>query len=433
MRRTLCARTPLAPCALRTEAVSDDYASPFCCKIVPTHPRTLHASRVQDAARDTRGGADTRSMPDAIDDLRTERWCAGLRFTHARPIEPEERAVFEGLVQALGLRLWTSIACALVALIVPFLVIRVLPETLGFRWLDVTVVFLLVIAALVIPTVLLIHARRAWRERRAFREDLAAGEFECFEGALEAHDVLDEEQKQLLEARVLVPEAGAPQRLEVLPTSGCVMVRAPNRPPSWVRVMIAEVAVGPSYAMRVEMPPAMARIDGVPRTRFMRRTLNHHERAEIDTHIRHLRRPGMLVALWAVWLSVWAVACLFSPNEVSLYVRTRWPLVLVQVVVLAGVVMTYARALRLAGCLARDTHTGWALTLERMRLEPDLDGGEALPAAEDVADVSVESAHSDGNEVPAKPARCVEFLPHSRAIWNDGGRPARWRNLRRAA
>jgi len=177
----------------------------------------------------------------------------------------------------------------------------------------------------------------------------------------------------------------------------------------------------------------MARIDGVPRTRFMRRTLNHHERAEIDTHIRHLRRPGMLVALWAVWLSVWAVACLFSPNEVSLYVRTRWPLVLVQVVVLAGVVMTYARALRLAGCLARDTHTGWALTLERMRLEPDLDGGEALPAAEDVADVSVESAHSDGNEVPAKPARCVEFLPHSRAIWNDGGRPARWRNLRRAA
>jgi hypothetical protein len=29
--------------------------------------------------------------------------------------------------------------------------------------------------------------------------------------------------------------------------------------------------------------------------------------------------------------------------------------------------------------------------------------------------------------------RPVEFLPHSRAVWNQHGKPARWRNLRRAA
>jgi len=329
----------------------------------------------------------------------------------------------EGQVQRLGHRLSVAIACAPVAALVPVLVMFLLPGTLGFRWLDLTVVFALVLAAVAIPTLLVMHARRAWRERRAFEVDLEVGEAECFEGVLEANDVLDEEQKQLLDARLLVPQPGAPQRLDVLPESGCVIVRAPNRPPSFLPVMIAEVAAGPSYAMRVEMSPEMAWIDGAPKARFLRRALNHHERAEIDAHIRHLRRPGMLVALWAVWLSVWAVAWTFSPGDVSVYVRTRWPLVLVQVVVLTSVVLTYARALHLARRLERDTHTGWALTLERT---PEGEDGET-PAA-------VQSVPIDAPEVfaPDEPGRCVEFLPHSRAVWSEQGRPARWRNLRRA-
>ena len=367
-------------------------------------------------------------MPDTLDELRTERWCAGLRFTAARPMDSDERAALEVQVQALGLRLWIAIACAPVALIVPVLAMLLLPETLGVRWLDVAVVITLALVAVAVPAALVMRARRTWCERRGVLGDLEAGEIECFEGALEAHDTLDEEQKRLLDVRALTPSAGAPQWLEVLPQSGRVMVRTVGQMPSFVAVTIAEVAAGPSYAMRVEMPSAMAWLDGEPQARFMRRTLNHHECAEIDAHIRHLRRPGMLIAMWATWLSVWAVVFVFSPVDVATHVRTRWPLVLVQIVILGGVVMTYARALHLAGRLERDTHTGWALTLERAQVE-----SEAVAGTTDETTEPAPGAPEGADDVPAAPGRCVEFLPHSRAVWSEQGRPARWRNLRRAA
>ena len=367
-------------------------------------------------------------MPDTLDELRTERWCAGLRFTAARPIDADERAALEGHVRILGLRLWITIACAPVAMIVPLLALLLLPETLGVRWLDVAVVITLALVAVAIPAAMVVRARRTWCERRGVLGDLEAGEIECFEGALEAHDTLDEEQKRLLDVRALTPSAGAPQWLEVLPQSGRVMVRTVGQMPSFVAVTIAEVAAGPSYAMRVEMPSAMAWLDGEPQARFMRRTLNHHECAEIDAHIRHLRRPGMLIAMWATWLSVWAVVFVFSPVDVARHVRTRWPLVLVQIVILGGVVMTYARALHLAGRLERDTHTGWALTLERAQVE-----SEAVAGATDETTEPAPGAPEGADDVPAAPGRCVEFLPHSRAVWSEQGRPARWRNLRRAA
>ncbi len=348
-------------------------------------------------------------------------------------MEANERRVLEGQARALGLRMWIAIVCTPVALIVPFLTMFLLPESLGVRWLDVTVVIALVLISVAIPAVLVTRARRAWRERRGYFQDLEAGEIECFEGAIESGDDLDEEQKQLLDARVLTTVAGAPQWIEVLPASSCVMLRGTGPVPLFVPVTIAEVAAGPSYAMRVEMPPAMAWIDGEPRARFMRRALNHHECAEIDAHIRHLRRPGMLIALWAAWLSVWAVAFLFSPQEVSVYIRTRWPLVILQMVVLAGVVMTYARALHLARRLERDTHTGWALTLERARIEPEASVGEFHPDVDDARIVPDASAPREADDAGAESQRCVEFLPHSRAVWSEQGRPARWRNLRRAA
>ncbi len=345
-------------------------------------------------------------------------------------MQADERAGLEGQARALGLRMWIAIACTPVALIVPFLTMFLLPESLGVRWLDVTVVIALVLIAVAIPVVLVTRARRAWRERSGHLADLETGEVECFEGAIEAGDVLDEEQKQLLDARVLSPVAGAPQWIEVLPASSCVMLRGAGPVPAFVPVTIAEVAAGPSYALRVEMPPAMAWLDGEPRARFMRRALNHHECAEIGAHIRHLRRPGMVIALWAVWLSVWAVAFVFSPQDVSVYLRTRWPLVILQVVVLGGVVMTYARALHLARRLERDTNTGWALTLERAQEDPGA-GGEIDPARDPGA--SAEPVCSEANDAATESQRCIEFLPHSRAVWSEQGRPARWRNLRRAA
>lgn len=98
--------------------------------------------------------------------------------------------------------------------------------------------------------------------------------------------------------------------------------------------------------------------------------------------------------------------------------------------------MTYARALHLAGRLERDTHTGWALTLERMHTEPE--ALENDPHARELPDAPVqpdaaEPEAAEPDEATAESERCVEFLPHSRAVWSERGRPARWRNLRRAA
>ena len=122
------------------------------------------------------------------------------------------------------------------------------------------------------------------------------------------------------------------------------------------------------------------------------------------------------MGLGGVWVGAWAIAMLVSPAGVARYVVERWPLVLVQIVALLVFLVTYLRALGLAAGLERDTTTGWAFTLHRAAADPTGD-----------PDLEFEPAPAPD------PRQCLEFLPHSRALWNERGRPARWRNLRRAA
>lgn len=361
-------------------------------------------------------------MEEAPDfELRTERWCAGLRFVDTRPLEPVERALLQGCLQALARRFWTAVACVPVGVAVPLSAAMLLPRPSEPVWLGGLLAVCVIGLACGVPTLFALRARDAWRERRLYCEDLGAGELLRFEGALGETDTLDDEQLLLLDLGLLVPIPETAQRLEVLPASNAVICRRPRRPLRLVKVRVVEVAMGPTYAMRIEVPRELAYIREAPDVRFLRRSLNAHERAELVAHIQRLRRPNLAMALWFTWFTAWALALALHPDGVLRFIAKHTPLVAAQIGVLAVMTLAYVRALRLAAGLERDTNTGWAFTLQRTKDEPDgePDAGGEETLAEDTP--------------PEDPRHSIEFLPHSRAVWNERGRPARWRNLRRAA
>ncbi len=374
--------------------------------------------------------------------LHTERWCVGLRCAESVPLDERERALIEGRVAGLTRAMWVSVAIGALGFALPLGLAQLLPRTLGAHWADVAAGLTLLATIIVLPMYFLARARARWLTRRAHIDDLGQGEKLRFEGTYVFGDAIDDEQKALMASGLLVPKPGHPQSLEVLPGSGSVIRRTGTLPPEFIPVRVTEVAAGPAYAMRVPVPREHAYIDGSPEVRFLRRSLNDHERAELAAHIDRLRRPGPTVLLWAVWLTAWVVAANLSPEGVRHYVETRWPLVVLQIVVLAGMVLAYARALRLAAGLAADTRTGWAFTLLNERA-PDPDavwdaagaGESNTPATSaSFANAPDHAADEDSTQdFETDPRRTVEFLPHSRALWNERGRPARWRNLRRAA
>jgi hypothetical protein len=295
-----------------------------------------------------------------------------------------------------------------------------LPRVPGLPWLSTAASVVLAAIGVVWPILILLRTRRISAQRARHREDLEAGEIVCFSGVFERGDALDADQKRLMDAGALIPEPGAPQTLDVLPHAGLAVIRR-GRLLSVQNVTMREVAAGPGYAMRVEIPREVARLDNAPEARFMRRTLNPHERAELHAHIGRLRRPGFAVVLWTTWVVVWTFAMIRYPHETRAYMRDQWMFILPPLVLVIVVGSAYARALRLASRFEEDTRTGWALTLHRPEAANAGENG-AGETDDDAADASIPD-----------PSRCVEFLPHSRAVWNDRGRPARWRNLRKAA
>jgi len=350
-------------------------------------------------------------------ELHTERWCVGLRECGSRPLDAAERAMLDARIHDLQLRLWSIWITAPITFAVPFVFALWIPHVPGLPWLGAVASTVLVAIAVLWPMLLLLRARSTSAQRARHRLDLEAGEMLRFEGAFARGEALDPDQRRLMEAGVLIPEPDVEQKLEVLPNAELAVFRR-GRLVGVQPVSLREVAAGPGYAMRVEVPPEMARLDNAPDARFLRRTLNSHERAEIAAHIHRLRRPGIPMILWSCWITAWAVALAWRPQAALAYLQTQWMFALAPLVFLVLVGTTYARALRLASRLEEDTRTGWALTLHR----PDR-AAEAEPPVE---------APSSEDGLP-DPNACVEFLPHSRALWIERGRPARWRNLRRAA
>lgn len=163
-------------------------------------------------------------------------------------------------------------------------------------------------------------------------------------------------------------------------------------------VTIVEVAEGPGYAMRV--PIKTDDLASSPPADFdlSRRTLSSGEQHELQVAIRNLRRPGFEI--------VFAIGLLLL-----LVVTARldaWTWTNRMFVTIVGAAMClfaiggYLRGLILTAKMRQDARTGWAIT--------------AQP-----------------REAPANSTRRTEeFLPHSYLLWTVNGRPAEWRDLRRA-
>jgi len=348
-------------------------------------------------------------MPETDEfEFPTERWCAGLRVTRARSLSANEREAVAAWATVLRRQFWLWIACAPVGVVAPVTIATFLPGSYPWPWLQQFVTAVLVADMLIAPALCLLRARELWRRSRGFARDLARGEVLHCEGALDPEAAPDPERSRLIAAGILSPDPCALQAIDVLPESAAVLSTAAGMPAGFPSLRIAVVAAGPSYAFRIPLPESMAWLEGDPQAQILRRTLNPSEQAELETHIQRLRRPSLGVLVWTLYVTGWIVAASLDARATLAYARARWPLVAVQVVMLGLVVGFYTRGLKLAARLEQDTRTGWALTLDRSRA--------AVPA-----------------DVPETAASATEFLPHSRALWIERGRPARWRNLRRAA
>ena len=355
-------------------------------------------------------------------ELRTERWCAGLREAETRPLDTSERSMLSARIHELKLQLWSVWIAVPLTCGIPIGFAFWVPRVPGIPWLGTIASAVLAAIGVLWPALLVMRARRMARERVLHIRDLDAGEIVRFAGVFQRGDTIDGDQKRLMDCGGLIPEPGAAQSLDVLPHAGLAVVRR-GRLLNVQSVTLREVAAGPGYAWRVEVPPEMARLENAPEARFMRRALNSHERAELTAHIGRLRKPGFAVLLWSTWVVVWTVAMLRYPQETRDYMRAQWMFILPPLVLVIAVGWTYARSLRLASRFEEDTRTGWALTLHR---------NGASHAAEE-SDGPTHEESGDHDSATPDPHRGVEFLPHSRAVWNERGRPARWRNLRRAA
>ncbi len=351
---------------------------------------------------------------DLQDELRTERWCAGLRFAGTRPLAPAERATLVERVSRLHGLLVRMAVTAVVLLVWPLALAAVragdLPRDGGGIALVATIVAGWVIG---IP-ILGVLGFDLWRTRRRHLGDLARGEMLVFEGSFAVGEELDDEQQRLVANGLLESGGEGPQRLEVLAASRTIPWRDDLGRDRFHAVWMYEVAEGPGYAMRVPLARDVAWSSADPDVRFLKRMLNASEQAEIRRHIRRLERPNVVTILMMTMLAVsLGVVGAFLPNGLGPVVRGA-PALLLQIPLSLIALGGYLRDVRLAYKLRLDAHTGWALTMEREAEIVHLaDGttGEAIA-------------------YDAEPEVVREFLPHSHTVWSEAGKPARWRDLR---
>jgi hypothetical protein len=346
----------------------------------------------------------------------TELWCAGLPLVECRPLDEAERARIASRAARL-LRLLIAIAIfGLAVLAWPFALAATPAGGALFQslsgidavWFTSWIVFL--------PACVMLGGdlSRNWARRLA---DLRSGESLVFGGRVPDEPLRTAEQRRLLHLGLLTPWANEEQRLVVFAGSRSLLARDPQGRDVFIPAWVHEVAPGPAYALRVPVPAGFGGVKGRPDLQFDRRALAEGEVAELRAYVSRLRRVefvqvlGALSLLYAVsraveWMRAPAAADQALGDSLSAALAAfvgGWTL------------MLFARRLRYSDRLARDVTTGWALSQRR-------DEGTSAPEAAAPAGFAV-----------APDAPPVEFLPHSGAVWMDRGRPARWRDLKRAA
>jgi hypothetical protein len=338
-----------------------------------------------------------------------ELWCAGMRLAGRRRLFAGERAGLERLARrALGR--WILAVAALPAVIaLPLLIAGALGARTG-DGIATTIGIATFLTWLAGIPILGLTAHDLWRSRARLLRDRARGEVQIFEGRPDPELTPRSRLGRLLVAGTVPWDPASASRLEVLPESRAAAVFKPGKLPALVPVEVVEVAAAPTYALRLPIPEEWRGSEQEPGREFLRRALSAAERSEIETMIRRLRWPGVGTAV-AMVLTGLALASLLAGGRArgrdgegaaSLYFTMAMG---------ACVTLAYARGVKIAHGLKRDAEVGIVITT---RPEP-----------------TAEPEHARASE--DEPPATIEFLPFSRLPWNQDGRPASWRRLRRVA
>jgi hypothetical protein len=238
---------------------------------------------------------------------------------------------------------------------------------------------------------------RVLRGARVVRDDAQAAWVERFEGTLESD--LDDPAVQRLVARgYLARGQHGVQWIEILPRSSLV-VRANGRPVEhWARAHVAEIAPPRPFAMRIELPRELVRVENDPSVTLKRRSLSPAERVELARHIVTLRCrywPPIVVTVGVaglVGVRLWAEGP--DPDLLSTGSLLWYALALLTY-------LAYLRRIRAARRLEWDRELRWVVTVhDRASLTSNEETGLAPK---------------------------LEMLPISQLAWTENARPAAWR------
>jgi hypothetical protein len=349
-------------------------------------------------------------MPETPRAFATELWCAGLPLTARRPLDEAERRVVIAQIARLT-RLLGTLALLCVAVAAWPFVLAAIGRGGAFLSFTPAAIAWLASWILCLPALGLLF-RDVFRNLSRRLSDLRAGEAMVFAGAIPGEPERSREQQRMVRFGALGAEGGV-QQLVVLAGSHAVHVRNARGRDVFVPAWVHEVAPGPAYEFRVPLSREVARIEGQPEMYFERRSLGEPEVAELRAYVRRLRRieRSQAIAALLVGYALWRVSS-WVRGQVNPVTGLGDLLSAAAAAITGGLFLRhYLQRLRFSEKLARDVATGWALTL--------CPGAGAPPENE---------AAGDAPHAPP-----VEFLPHSGAVWMDRGRPARWRDLSRAA
>jgi hypothetical protein len=391
--------------------------------------------------------------PRSDDDV-SEKWCVGLQRTGRRRLEPEEISWVEERIVRVRRRAWWTIGGALAVLAASAAGVLYLSESasladsviligatwaleiglLGvaaclltgrrlWRFAAVVGLLLLVAAAgleamlpsvsayvdevtsslgvamLVLGSVYTLARAgdyaRVLRGTGVLREDAQAGWVDRFEGTLD-NDLDDSAVQRLVHRGYLMRGQHTAQRLEILPLSSLVVRANGRRVEHWARAYVAEVAPPRPFAMRIELPRELVRVENDPAVSLKRRSLSPAERGELARHIDTLRRrywPPVVVTV-AVAALVGVRLWVEGPDSDLLGTGSLLWYGLALLTYLA-----YLRRIRAARRLSWDRELRWVVTVHDRA---------AVASSEGVAPK-------------------LEMLPISQLAWSENARPAAWR------
>lgn len=333
-----------------------------------------------------------------------ERICLGFPFHTERNLEPEEKEHLRQVAQSwLRKGLWNVIGPIPIVGMLPLLAF-LLPyrflQAVGFSFVWISF-FVLLSAAW---SYCVLRGFRSFRRYRSLRQALEEGVVYRFEGTLGTLAHLDWGHYKLAQLGLLQYQPNLVQSLEILPHCNVLFQCNSEKPSSWARFHIAEVASQPQSTFRVPLSTIIPTAQ-TEAPHLERRHLHPEERHELEQHIRSMFRPFGLVSglllllLGALGSQIWMLTT--QPKTSSFHLGFVTVLGVASLI-LGGKVWQVFRELQ---NMRHDLRVGWVI---------------CIPQEPKRRYLSAESSASLEEQL-------VEVLPISTTLWSVSGQRADWR------